>query len=119
MASNGHSSIYAQFSYGFDHTCLFLNSRCAIPGLLNDTFEIQNDEHQLLVNKFIPDSTDDQHKYDQCNVFSETNSYDVNTSRPINASQYSCNQWVYDNTDFKATFVTKVSLVNLLLLLGF
>ena len=89
-----------------------LISRCAIPGLLNDTFEIQNDEHQLLVNRFIPESKDDQHKYEQCNVFKKTSSYDVNTSRPINASQYSCSQWVYDKTDFKATFVTKVCQIN-------
>ena len=83
------------------------NFRCVIPGYNNDTFEIQGPQHQALINQYIPESTDEQHKYDQCNVFTGNNTYG-NDSRPINASKLTCGEWVYDKTDFKSTFVTQV-----------
>ena len=82
-------------------------SRCAIPGLDNDTFEIQNSQHEILVRKFIPESSNEQHEYDTCHVFTGNNSYG-NDSRPISASKIACSQWVYDETNFKSTFVTQV-----------
>jgi hypothetical protein len=43
--------------------------RCAIPGYDNDTYKVQGDEHQSLIDLFIPPSTDADTVYDKCEMF--------------------------------------------------
>lgn len=87
---------------------VFFSSRCAIPGLDNDTFSVQNDYHQMLINNTIPPSTDEKLTYNQCHLYTtDTDAYDDN-NKPINASETKCSKWVYDDTNFKSTFTSEV-----------
>lgn len=74
--------------------------RCALPGWLNDTYEIQNEVHRQLVNITVPPSSDETLTYSQCDVFSG------NTS-----TLTSCNRWVYDTSVFKTTFTSEQNIV--------
>ena len=74
--------------------------RCKIPGLDNDTYEIQNEYHQNLVNVTIPSGSED-HLYDQCHVY--LNGLDGNSSKER------CTEWVYDTSVYKNTFAKEVS----------
>ncbi|KAL3882128.1 hypothetical protein ACJMK2_028499 [Sinanodonta woodiana] len=85
--------------------------RCAIPGYDNDTYRIQSEYHQMLVNKTIPRSSDVKLKYDQCHIFAANATYDE-FNHPLNDTpSLNCKRWVYDDTIFKATFVSQVNLV--------
>ncbi|XP_013421052.1 solute carrier family 22 member 7 [Lingula anatina] len=75
--------------------------RCAIPGLANDTFEIQDAWHQYLINQTIP--VDENGEYEGCLWRSG------NDSR--NSSVLSCNEWVYDTSVFPRTFPTEFDLL--------
>ncbi|CAC5357793.1 SLC22A4_5 [Mytilus coruscus] len=72
--------------------------RCALPGWSNDTYEIQNEAHRLMVNLMIPNSTDETLKYSQCELIK-------------NNVSAACNQWVYDKSIFKSTFTREQNLV--------
>ena len=80
------------------HTCFL--SRCKIPGLDNDTYEIQDEFHQSLVATAIPPGSDG-HVYDQCRVYT-----DIHRG---NSSIEKCNEWVYDTSVYKNTFAKQVS----------
>ncbi|XP_076077828.1 organic cation transporter protein-like [Mytilus galloprovincialis] len=87
--------------------------RCVIPGYENDTYTIQNDYHQSLVNHYIPKPTEEKKKYDECSYWafnSSTVLFD-NESRPINASTVKCTKWVYDDAIFASTFSSEMNLV--------
>jgi OCT family organic cation transporter-like MFS transporter 4/5 len=86
----------------------YTNFRCHIPGLDNDTYEIQGTVHSDLIHKYIP--LDKDGNYDQCHVYGihqSATEFD-NDSRPINASKIKCSAWVYSKDLFHDTFVTKV-----------
>lgn len=85
--------------------------RCAIPGYDNDTYAVQNHQHAILINKTIPPPDDSNLKYDQCHLFPPNVSYYDNYSRPINATQYKCDKWVYDKSIFHENVVTEMSVV--------
>ncbi|XP_076081367.1 organic cation transporter protein-like [Mytilus galloprovincialis] len=87
--------------------------RCRIPGLENDTYEIQGSVHQRLIDAYIPLSKHDNKIYEQCNVYQIDQSQTVfdNDSHPINATQSKCSSWVYSKKLFDNTFVTKENLV--------
>ena len=75
--------------------------RCAIPGLLNDTYEVQSNEHELLIERFIP--KDSSGTWSSCKInFSRQNSSENVTSTR------SCDRWVYAKTPFRDTVVTEV-----------
>ncbi|XP_060068380.1 organic cation transporter protein-like [Ylistrum balloti] len=83
--------------------------RCKIPGLENDTFEIQNDAHQELISNYIPPSTDKLLTYDKCHLYSFNSSsvtFD-NSSQPINATLIKCTSWVYSYDVFDETVTSK------------
>ncbi|XP_069134981.1 organic cation transporter protein-like isoform X2 [Argopecten irradians] len=87
--------------------------RCKIPGYDNDTYNIQSDLHLALINSYIPPSSDETHKYDQCHLYSFNFSavtFD-NSSHPINATKTQCSEWVYSREVFKETFTSKHNLV--------
>ncbi|KAJ8315875.1 LOW QUALITY PROTEIN: hypothetical protein KUTeg_008025 [Tegillarca granosa] len=84
------------------------NHRCAIPGLDNDTYAIQNDYHRYLINLTIPQSEDETTTYEQCHVYN-INISDSSTFQ--NPNKIQCTSWVYDRSIFKSTFTEKINLV--------
>ncbi|XP_029647981.1 organic cation transporter protein [Octopus sinensis] len=89
------------------------NHRCRIPNLSNDTYDIQNDFHQSLINRTIPFTVKDGvDVIDKCRIYSPSQniSYDE-YNRPINASSMKCQSWVYDKSVFESTLVTEMDLV--------
>ncbi|XP_076081366.1 organic cation transporter protein-like [Mytilus galloprovincialis] len=87
--------------------------RCKLPGYDNDTYAIQSDTHQLLLDEYIPLSSDSEHLYDQCHVYQidQYNTVFDNHSHPVNSSILKCSEWVYSSELFDYTFVMKENLV--------
>ncbi|XP_059171465.1 organic cation transporter protein-like [Physella acuta] len=78
--------------------------RCAIPGYLNDTFDVTSLEHLMAVNSSIPSG-------DSCHIYQPGNyTYDAD-NRPINASLEKCTRWVYDESVFVSTVTGQLDLV--------
>ncbi|XP_013390636.1 organic cation transporter protein [Lingula anatina] len=75
--------------------------RCAIPGLVNDTFEIQSPWHQCLINQTIP--VDENGEYEGC--LWRSGNYSKNES------VWPCKDWVYDTSVFPRTFPTEFDLL--------
>jgi hypothetical protein len=69
---------------------LSLCLRCALPGWTNDTYIVQNDAHQELINATIPQGS-------KCTVY---NSSGLNETK--------CSSWVYDETYFSPSAVMEV-----------
>ena len=99
--------------------------RCAIPGLDNDTYAIQNEFHQRLVNLTIPPAVpnDDDDVYDKCRMYEYTHTdmlvfYDVykatNLSSIPNRTSVTCEQWVYDDSVFTSTLAAEVIISKIL-----
>ncbi|KAK7106961.1 organic cation transporter protein-like isoform X2 [Littorina saxatilis] len=111
--------------------------RCAIPGLENDTYHVQDSRHAAVINSFIPEG-------DSCNVIVTSNVDDVtsdfvdyNRTKHLaeslsfrntenighlaeNGTEYAvngsvivtmCSRFVYDRTELKKTVVTDMDLV--------
>ncbi|XP_064619627.1 organic cation transporter protein-like [Lineus longissimus] len=70
--------------------------RCAIPGLENDTYTVQDDHHQSLINATIP-------RGETCKIYSNTSG--------VNRTTQGCSAWVYDTSVFLSTAVTDFNLV--------
>lgn len=83
--------------------------RCKIPSYENDTYEIHNEHHQGLVEKFIPTLNDKSFKgiYEKCNIKLYLN----NSSKNFTLSQ--CNEWVFSKEYFESTLVTEVKFFNI------
>ncbi|KAK6170807.1 hypothetical protein SNE40_019111 [Patella caerulea] len=86
--------------------------RCAIPGLDNDTFAVQSEYHQKLINETIPyEVLDDEYKVARCELYTPGSyKYDSN-NQPINATITACARYVYDQSVFTATATTKYNMV--------
>ena len=80
----------------------YFNFRCQIPGLNNDTYNVQNNQHASKINKTIPPSHDEIHKYDRCHYYQYRN----NTRDTVK-----CSKWVYDTNTFHETFASKVCVI--------
>ncbi|XP_048258453.1 organic cation transporter protein-like [Haliotis rufescens] len=80
--------------------------RCAVPGLSNDTYAIQGDNHRRLVNLTIPIKDG---AYSKCDVYTD----DVTdlAKRADNSSQSQCGEWVYDKSMFTSTITEDLNLV--------
>ncbi|KAL8573563.1 hypothetical protein ACOMHN_047833 [Nucella lapillus] len=95
--------------------------RCRIPGLDNDTFEIQSPNHQRLIESAIPSTlTADGHlTFDKCQMYVNGSSYDVSNTTShidVNVTQFheptvGCERWVYDQSEFQSTVITEFDLV--------
>ena len=72
--------------------------RCALPNYPNDTYEIQSEYHQHLINLTIPENEEKDVDYDQCHV-------------NINGTKTKCSKWVYSTEIYKSTFTSEVSLI--------
>ncbi|KAL4235002.1 hypothetical protein ACF0H5_006641 [Mactra antiquata] len=78
--------------------------RCAIPGWENDTFTIQNDQHQAIINNTIPlSNTDDELLYDQCHYY--------NVDHHGNRTLEQCSTWVYDMSIYKTSLAADFNMV--------
>jgi hypothetical protein len=73
----------------------------------NDTFLIQNDYHEALVDYYIPKLSNSSKDYDRCYI----KVYKNHTESPEKSSNYTkekCKSWVYSNTIYRKTIVTDV-----------
>jgi hypothetical protein len=99
------------FSYSFYGATP--NFRCKIPNLDNDTYEIRNDYHQYLINKYIPppSSKSFRDEYNKCEIrvfyTNETENNHHSSSNNTNFVLQKCNQWVYSKKYFQNTLVTE------------
>ncbi|XP_067675920.1 organic cation transporter protein-like [Haliotis asinina] len=85
--------------------------RCAIPGLTNDTYEIQNAFHGQLISRYIPMTSGyyGEEKYSRCQLYRQTNTSNIWPS-PRNITE-PCNAWVYDQSQFISTISETFSFV--------
>lgn len=74
--------------------------RCKLPGIANDTFELQGANHAILINNTIPGSSDKDLTYDKCEM------YVNHTGEP---TRQECSEWVYSTSVFKNTFTKQVT----------
>ncbi|CAI9729391.1 Hypothetical predicted protein [Octopus vulgaris] len=82
-----------------------LDYRCAIPGYDNDTYKIQSEIHEELINEYIPKSEDEgEVVYDKCLIYS-------NTTENGNRKTQKCSSWVYDKTNTHTSITTQLNLV--------
>ncbi|KAK3746640.1 hypothetical protein RRG08_039065 [Elysia crispata] len=84
--------------------------RCAIPELPNDTYHVQNEAHQLLLNKSIP-FDDKKGSYSQCYRFKVNHSDpEADYARILNTTSSSlekCSNWVYSTDVFATSIISK------------
>ncbi|KAK0064416.1 organic cation transporter protein [Biomphalaria pfeifferi] len=89
--------------------------RCKLPKYSNDTYEIQNDYHEYLINISIPPSDVDSSDYSECMIYSDANfsaPYEFrwsNTSAP--RSTRTCKEWVYDKSEYDLSAIEEFSIV--------
>ncbi|XP_005104628.1 organic cation transporter protein-like [Aplysia californica] len=87
--------------------------RCAVPGLENDTYEIQNEFHQRLINESIP-FNEREGKYAECDVYAAWNVSGVSSPPSATGNDRlvtECTSWVYSQEIFTSTYVTQLNLV--------
>ncbi|XP_013381566.1 organic cation transporter protein [Lingula anatina] len=78
--------------------------RCKLPGLPNDTFEIQGKWHQAMVDVSFMNATDEE-----CTVFQNI-SHQRNVSQNVTEPE-KCDAWVFDNTDVAYSYPMQLNLV--------
>ncbi|XP_071115154.1 organic cation transporter protein-like [Haliotis cracherodii] len=84
--------------------------RCAIPGLNNDTFNIQNQAHAALINVTIPyaKGSNGDLEYSPCLVFQTSTSA---SSGYMHNNTETCHKWIYDQTVYQSTAAQSMDLV--------
>ncbi|XP_062578070.1 organic cation transporter protein-like [Saccostrea cucullata] len=70
--------------------------RCKLPDWPNDTYAVQNEYHQGIINSSIPTTSDG--KYKECEIIR-------------NGTAGRCTEWVYDISTFSNTIVSQFNLV--------
>ncbi|XP_036361571.1 organic cation transporter protein-like [Octopus sinensis] len=82
-----------------------LDYKCAIPGYNNDTYKIQSEIDEELINEYIPKSEDEgEVVYDKCLIYS-------NTTENGNRTTQKCSSWVYDKTNTHNSITSELNLV--------
>ncbi|XP_071114900.1 organic cation transporter protein-like [Haliotis cracherodii] len=84
--------------------------RCAIPGLKNDTFQIQNEAHADLINRTIPLVIDNHGDLTQssCDIYSMS---DNASSLNLSTITEPCHKWKYDKSVYHSTVAQTMDLV--------
>ena len=80
--------------------------RCALPGLTNDTYQIQSQGHEALVSSLVPNNTEDVDTlgpYDRCVLYRHAGDHDNDT--------FHCDRWVYDKSMYTNTAIVEVGVV--------
>lgn len=120
LVLSGYTSFYAGLLFISSFFTLSIpKHRCAIPGLANDTYAIQNEFHQHLINLTIPpaEANDDGDIYDKCNLYEiDSHMYDSQEDSDFskiiaNRSIITCNRWVYDESVFTSTLAAELNMV--------
>ena len=85
----------------YQPSCAISNyiSRCALPGYANDTYEVQGEFHQRLINNTIP--LDSEGEYEKCHLYAYVGGN-------LTDKTEGCSSWVYDKSLFTETLGTKV-----------
>ncbi|CAI9729389.1 Hypothetical predicted protein [Octopus vulgaris] len=82
-----------------------LDYRCAIPGYDNDTYKIQSEIHEELINEYIPKSEDEgEVVYEKCLIY-------FNSTENGNRTTQKCSSWVYDKTNTHTSITSQLNLV--------
>ncbi|KAK3776071.1 hypothetical protein RRG08_046738 [Elysia crispata] len=91
--------------------------RCRIPGLANDTFAVQSEWHQKLINDSIPwkkNEYDDKWEMSSCHIYDndyEKSQIALNGSEGNkSATELECSEWVFDESEY-ITAVTDYQMV--------
>ncbi|RUS88324.1 hypothetical protein EGW08_003895, partial [Elysia chlorotica] len=85
--------------------------RCAVPGLPNDTFNIQNEAHARLINATIPFDVD-KASYSQCSRYKESvNQSTAHSTNMTLGETQSCSRWVYSTDVFSSSIISDLNLV--------
>ncbi|CAC5395440.1 SLC22A4_5 [Mytilus coruscus] len=87
---------------------LEIDTKCKLPQLENDTYEIRSDYQRHLVNITIPDSEDEAIEYDRCHYYIYP--YGESPSKQ-NATKVTCTEWVYDKSVITKSFASEMHLV--------
>ncbi|XP_071113404.1 organic cation transporter protein-like [Haliotis cracherodii] len=100
MVSLGIQIMITVFTLGVpDH-------RCAVPGLDNDTYTIQGEQHARAVNAAIPIADKGTQLYSSCHVYEVINNSKTGGEEYTN-STHTCNRLVYDEETFGSNIVTR------------
>ncbi|KAK3704046.1 hypothetical protein RRG08_049003, partial [Elysia crispata] len=85
--------------------------RCAVPGLMNDTFDIQNEAHAQQINATIPfDSA--KGSYSKCyHYLTRVDKSLEQTWNFTSPETQSCSRWVYSTDVFASSIVSELNLV--------
>lgn len=80
--------------------------RCAIPGMINDTYAIQSNEHFAILNQSLPWDNDvgEEGDWSECQV---RGNHDETGEEMLKE----CSSWVYEDTLYKSTIVKQFNLV--------
>ena len=84
--------------------------RCAVPGLLNDTYSIQNEAHARLINATIPFDLDNG-IYSQCSSYTNKLNQSLQMPNKTLLETQSCSKWVYSEDIFASSIVSDLNLV--------
>ncbi|XP_046546404.1 organic cation transporter protein-like [Haliotis rubra] len=83
--------------------------RCAIPGMKNDTFQIQREAHADLINRTMPHDNDNVDlPRSSCFIYSTSENV---TSRDMNTVTEPCHKWIYDKSVYQSTVAQTMDLV--------
>ena len=83
--------------------CKFTFCRCKVPGLENDTFALQGDWHEHIIQNYITNASHGK--------FSKCTRRRNETNEQLNATEIltSCKEWVYDTSTLGNTVTSEVS----------
>lgn len=73
-----------------------ISFRCKLPDLENDSYAVQGQYHEDLINSTIPVKLDGS--YDECKII-------------VNGTLETCSEWVYDNSVFTRTVNSQVKTI--------
>jgi OCT family organic cation transporter-like MFS transporter 4/5 len=92
---------------------LFVFLRCAIPGVDNDTYAIQNEAHWKLIQELVPYKRNGVHNdwtYSECTLYNTSLlSTNITDDGESNSTETTCDRWVYDQTVYQSTVISDVS----------
>ena len=81
-------------------------SRCSIPGMLNDTYQIQNEAHACAINGTIPADDTGLYPYSRCGIYADNTT--TSCHPPNNTNIRHCDSWVFDKSQFSTTITGQV-----------
>ncbi|GFO38187.1 organic cation transporter protein [Plakobranchus ocellatus] len=92
--------------------------RCAVPGLQNDTFRVQDDAHSRWVNAAIPYDAD-KGTYSQCSHYKSNSDLSTwylgqgheQTENVSSREKQKCSRWVYSTDVFASSIISELDLV--------